>query len=143
MRQLRSIAELCPYYDGIAVYYARSLWKELGGYMLTNDCEKVGGNSGNSNSRAFIRTKVFEADQKAFSIFPNPTKGNVQINYLIESEQSVSIQFYDVIGKLATERKLSENSIHNLNLTELQQGIYFYRLLQGGDVKEHGKLIIK
>ncbi|MEQ8908953.1 MAG: T9SS type A sorting domain-containing protein, partial [Vicingaceae bacterium] len=62
---------------------------------------------------------------------------------LVESEQNVSIQLFNVLGKLTIERKLSENSNHNLNLTELQQGIYFYRLLDGSNVQEHGKLIIK
>ncbi|MEQ8910590.1 MAG: hypothetical protein RIC95_15445, partial [Vicingaceae bacterium] len=66
MQQLRSIAELCPYYDGIAVYYARSLWKELGGYMLTNDCERIDNTT--NRGKAFIRTKSLQSENETFAI---------------------------------------------------------------------------
>ncbi|NOQ72883.1 MAG: T9SS type A sorting domain-containing protein [Crocinitomix sp.] len=80
-----------------------------------------------------------------FSLFPNPTNGNVLLNYQLSEVATVTIKIMDVSGKTILTKNLEEVAIgfHSLqmNLTSLSSGTYFYVLL-ANDVSFIERLII-
>ncbi len=66
-----------------------------------------------------------------FSCYPNPVKGILHINLTGISTGQTNIQLYDITGKNIKSTEIeNKGSIlnYNLNLSSLQQGIYFIRL---------------
>jgi hypothetical protein len=67
-----------------------------------------------------------------FSIFPNPFKDKLTINYYLENEKKVKIQLFDYSGKEVintTENNWSAVGNHTIEIStnDLPSGIYFYR----------------
>lgn len=64
--------------------------------------------------------------ETSFSIFPNPTKGDIQLswdnNYVV-----VNYQIYDVVGKLVAEKQMLKRG-EPINLSALNNGLYFLKI---------------
>jgi len=73
------------------------------------------------------------------SIFPNPAREYVTINFAGEYHQ-VSFELYDVTGRRLILRQIENGE--RLNLEELQNGIYLYRISTEGLIQT-GKLMKK
>jgi len=62
------------------------------------------------------------------NLFPNPATDNVQVNYTLTSETTVTINLYDVTGKLvATDSKgeqVKGRHFAHINTTDLAKGFY-------------------
>jgi hypothetical protein len=139
---LEKIALLCPTYDGIAVYQARSILKQMGYPMIVNQCELIQENSG--TQQVIKRLSSLEEENQAdFVIYPNPTSGLVNIAYTIKAGELFTFELFDVVGKKHKEIRLGEGKLHTINLEQMHQGIYFFRLLAKGEVLQSGKLIIE
>lgn len=76
-------------------------------------------------------------DDLSLSVFPNPAKGNIAINYSLTAPSNVTIDIYNIIG--AKVMSVSKASQHSGNNTEqvnfgntLSNGIYFIRISAGG-----------
>jgi hypothetical protein len=79
-------------------------------------------------------------EPNSFSIYPNPTKGNLNIN----SSKSLSnplFELYDVKGSkiLSNQFKLSEP----IDVSELQPSMYIYNVKDGSELKQSGKILIE
>ena len=77
-------------------------------------------------------------EQKSFSIYPNPTKGFLKIN---SSEPFIdpTIEVYDLKGSRILSKPFKTDD--NINISELKPSIYFYKIIDGNEVKQSGKLI--
>jgi acetyl esterase/lipase len=62
----------------------------------------------------------------SFSITPNPTKGDLQINWDTKYT-TVAYQVYDVLGKLMDEKQIVNNG-ETISLTSLTNGVYFLKI---------------
>jgi hypothetical protein len=133
---LYRIAALCPYYDGIAVYFAREVLMQMGAMTGVNECEITP----KATTKAFKRLKNSAAD---FKLYPNPTKGEVNLEYSIEADEVVNFELFDVLGKKQQTIQLRERNLHRINVSKLNTGIYFYRLSGTDGVRESGKLMIE
>lgn len=64
----------------------------------------------------------------SLNLFPNPATDNVQVNYTLSSESMVTINLYDVTGKLvATESKGEQaqgRHFAHINTSDLAKGFY-------------------
>jgi acetyl esterase/lipase len=69
---------------------------------------------------------IFENNITAFSIIPNPTDGNIKINWN-DNFNEVKYQIYDVFGKLLVDNQ-SINKEQVINLNEFSIGLYFIKL---------------
>lgn len=144
---LRLMSLECPYYDGIAVYHARYVLEALGEKTFVNPCELVerpvksvnqnGNKSGNGNE--LNQREIAEQ----FKIYPNPTKGVVNIDFSVSDNEMVSIEIIDLMGKVQIVKGLRTSSFHTIELNELNTGIYFYRLVKNDATIHSGKLIIE
>jgi hypothetical protein len=71
-------------------------------------------------------TTVFPTDF-SISIFPNPTKGTVSVEFSKETNQSLSIEIVDLFGKKLNELTLNQERI--FDISEFPDGIYFVSLI--------------
>jgi hypothetical protein len=77
-------------------------------------------------------------EPNSFSIYPNPTKGNLNINSS-ESLTNPIIELYDVKGSkiLSNPFRLTEP----IDVSDLQPSMYIYNVKDGSEVKQSGKII--
>lgn len=79
------------------------------------------------------------------SIYPNPTNGNAEIDFLLTSSSNINIKIYDVTGRcvktILNEKKSEGGQKITLNATELRNGIYFYTIT-GDGFSETKKFVI-
>lgn len=85
-------------------------------------------------------TNIFGSETSHIaSIFPNPAREYITINFAGEYHQ-VSFELYDVTGRRVILRQVENGE--RLNLEELQNGIYFYRI-SAEELIQTGKLMKK
>ena len=79
------------------------------------------------------------------SIFPNPTNGELTVNYYLVNESSVVVDLTDLNGKIVSrlvdENAGSGNYSKHLNVNGTTKGIYFVKLQMNG-TETFKKLII-
>jgi hypothetical protein len=74
--------------------------------------------------------------QNSLMVYPNPTKGFVNI----QSVETVSVEVYDMIGKLILSKKI-ENEFQNLDLTNFPTGIYLLKATNTNGLTQTHKII--
>jgi hypothetical protein len=74
----------------------------------------------------------------SFSIYPNPTKGNLKINYS-ESLINPLFELYDIKGSKIFSKPF--NFSEPIDVNGLKPSIYFYKIIDGNEVKQSGKVI--
>ncbi len=138
----RLMARECPYYDGIAVYQARYILNAFDERNIVNPCELVervqsviGQNNSKNNNKFIIN--------QSFSIYPNPTKDVVTIDFKVNENEAVNIEIIDVMGKVQIKERLDASTFHTIQLKNMKTGIYFYRLIKNDAAIYNGKLIIE
>ena len=65
------------------------------------------------------------------------------LNFEVNEKDNVTFELYDVLGKQQTISRLNATNQHQIKLSNVQPGIYFYRLLVNDAASESGKLIIE
>ncbi len=84
-------------------------------------------------------TAVNELEENMFGVglFPNPTTGNVSINYQLEHAANVSIAIHNVLGETVYSEGLGvrSNGVNSINLDleamNLNSGAYFVQIING------------
>lgn len=71
-------------------------------------------------------TNVFPTDF-SISIFPNPTKGKVNVEFTEEINQNLSLEVFDLFGKKLNELTLNKERV--FDISEFPDGIYFVSLI--------------
>ncbi len=79
------------------------------------------------------------ANASGVNIFPNPNNGYINVT-LNENATNSVIEIYDALGKLVVLKTLSTTQT-TINTTELNQGMYTYRIRNNEGVINRGKLI--
>ena len=74
--------------------------------------------------------------QNSLVVYPNPTKGFINI----QSVETVSVEVYDMIGKLILSKKI-ENEFQNLDLTNFPTGIYLLKATNTNGFTQTHKII--
>jgi hypothetical protein len=71
-----------------------------------------------------------------FSVYPNPSSGNVQVSYTSKTSGPVSIDVYDESGRMLKRLFNGEEIVgdhtHTFDLSKSTQGSYFIRLTHDG-----------
>jgi hypothetical protein len=131
------VANKCPFYDGIAVYQARSALYQLGYPLISNDCEStLPVQRGQKRLRSVT-------EEKSFVIYPNPTKENVNLRYEVKDNEEVYFELHDIVGKKVMKQRLNSSLLHTIDLKTVRHGIYLYRLVNTEEVLLSGKLVIE
>ncbi|MBN2164659.1 MAG: T9SS type A sorting domain-containing protein [Marinilabiliaceae bacterium] len=67
-------------------------------------------------------------ETNVFSVFPNPTNGIITISSI--NEQIKRIEIVDINGKSSLQKSLTgENPVHEINISHLNNGMYFINLI--------------
>ncbi|MBL0341851.1 MAG: T9SS type A sorting domain-containing protein [Bacteroidetes bacterium] len=82
---------------------------------------------------------AISATSLTFKVYPNPFVDRITIE-LSNSDQPVSIEIYDILGKLNSSYQLTDMK-NELNLSELTSGIYFIKLSAGQQVLDTVRMI--
>jgi hypothetical protein len=85
-------------------------------------------------------TGINEIFSNSISVYPNPNNGLINISLTSELAQHSSLEIYDAIGKLVVKQVLA-NELNAINISNLNNGIYLFKLLNNSDIIKIGKLI--
>lgn len=79
-----------------------------------------------------------------FVMYPNPNKGNFNIQFSSTSSTGVAVFVHDILGRKIYEKKFenASNFNQNIQLTNAQAGIYLLTVIDG-DRKEVRKIVIE
>ncbi len=63
-------------------------------------------------------------------VFPNPTKGNVNVSIELRENRNVSIEVFNVLGKIVAQAELgnTRNAQQTISLAEFSDGLYFVKV---------------
>ena len=81
------------------------------------------------------------------SVYPNPTTDNTQILFNSAIDGFVTIKMYNVLG--AEVIILYDNNVEeghnsfNVNLENIEEGIYFISMISEGEVVETTKILVQ
>ncbi|MNX77692.1 Ser-Thr-rich glycosyl-phosphatidyl-inositol-anchored membrane family protein [compost metagenome] len=116
--------------------------------LLINDYFQ--GDTGNLNSwsieicrlSAVLNTPNFGLAD--FKIYPNPNKGNFNVQFNSESGNEIKINVHDISGRLIFNKTYQNTGLfsENLQLNNVQSGVYLVNVIDG-DRKEVKKIIIE
>jgi subtilisin-like proprotein convertase family protein len=89
-----------------------------------------------------LATPDFELND--FVVFPNPNKGNFNIQFTTKSDAGVKVMVYDVLGRKLFENdfKSESNFNENIQLKNLYPGVYMLTVIDG-ERKQVRKIIIE
>jgi hypothetical protein len=77
-------------------------------------------------------------DDISFNVYPNPARSQVNINYALTNEADVQVAMYDLTGNMLRMIDLGtlREQAHQLtlNISDLQNGLYFVRIQAGNSV---------
>ena len=85
---------------------------------------------------------VDETQLAVNGIYPTPMVDNLTIETNGIASESLSVDFFDITGKLIDESSLREN-INVLNVTDLKPGIYFVRVYNNEELLLTRKVVKK
>lgn len=74
------------------------------------------------------------------SIYPNPNNGILNIEISTNLVSNTSLLIYDALGKIVVNQVLL-NEINTININDLDNGIYVYKILDKSNIIKIGKLI--
>ena len=131
---LNNIAYQNPKKGGNAVYMARVM---LGIIVFDNDVKE-------KSLRRKSIAPIPIAKQLSYQLFPNPNNGNMNLLYSMNKASKGDFYLYDITGSLIKKYTLQsgENNLFLINETELNNGVYLYKVVIDNEVKISDKLII-
>lgn len=88
-----------------------------------------------------VTTSVEEASAaQNVNVFPNPNNGNFNVALELSNDSEVIIELFDLQGRLLKMEQLGRVNgtiQHNMNVTELAQGIYILKTTIGDEASTH------
>jgi hypothetical protein len=84
---------------------------------------------------------VYFADDKTYSVFPNPIEKESELQILTNA-QDVSIRFYDRTGNLIKQQDVPF-SLFRINVADLAPGLYLFSIQKGSALVSSGRLVVK
>jgi len=143
LEKLHEIALLCPFEFGDGVYIARGLLNIADTFQMiyTNICET---NIGNQKSILNEDIDIDELVNMQLSVYPNPAKDLVNIEYTNTEDNIGSILFivYDLMGKKLLEKMIMSGESAIVSTESLVQGVYVYKFLHENKIVKKDKLVI-
>jgi len=132
---LETIAAQCPMHYGTAVYQARAVLFDLKNQNYRSACENV---VPNAFSERIGQTTDNLAQTPDINVYPNPANTVVFID--AKNHETVVLKLYDVMGHLVIDKSVA--STEKIDINNLSNGIYIYKLYHNDTELKVGKLII-
>ena len=87
-----------------------------------------------------VNTEAFEVNE--LSVYPNPNKGQFNIEWNNSSPKNAVLNIHDVSGKLIFTEMLDNDILHPINLSTIPSGIYLLSVVND-EFEHHEKMIIE
>jgi hypothetical protein len=85
-------------------------------------------------------TGIDELTPSFISVYPNPHTGSVNLVLPAELAQHAVIEMYDALGKLMLKHDLT-HELNTINMMDLPNGLYTYKVINQSQVVKVGKLV--
>ena len=85
-------------------------------------------------------TGIDELTSSFISVYPNPHTGSVNLVLPTELAQHAVIEMYDALGKLVLKHDLTQE-LNTINMMDLPNGLYTYKVINQSQVVKVGKLV--
>jgi hypothetical protein len=126
--------------EGCGMYYSYR-----GGYggEPHYSCNLTYYRKGSTVCGSYSTSGIEEKAWAELAVYPNPGEGVFEVDYSL-SGSAGRLMIFDLSGKMIKEYNLEEglNNTLRADLRSLYNGIYFYRLLAGDEVKASDKIVI-
>lgn len=73
-------------------------------------------------------TGIKDIVNNVFSIYPNPSKGQLHINWKNGVSGDAQVMISDISGRVIYNQSTSTKSVIEIDLTKLNQGVYFIKV---------------
>jgi hypothetical protein len=85
-------------------------------------------------------TGINEVVANSISVYPNPNNGILNILLTSELSKNSIVEIYDGIGKLVVKQILT-NEVNTINISNLNNGIYTFKVLNNSNLVKIGKIV--
>jgi hypothetical protein len=85
-------------------------------------------------------TGINEVLANSISVYPSPTSGLINVILTSELSKNSTIEVYDAVGKLVVKQVLASEA-NAINISNLTNGIYTFKVLNNSNLIKTGKLI--
>ncbi|MBL4587332.1 MAG: T9SS type A sorting domain-containing protein [Flavobacteriales bacterium] len=79
-----------------------------------------------------LQSGIDETEISDFSIYPNPTDGNINLSITVEANTKLQVEVLNVVGEKVVEQNIGYKSVGkhsiNMDLGSIASGIYFLRI---------------
>ena len=138
---LYSIAAQCPKAGGQAVYFARSIYGLIADVIWEDDDRCF--ISSDRMMRADTDTAVSYTDSAMLiKLYPNPARNLVNILFIRVPDNSLTLDILDILGGKVQCQKVSTTSIATIEIKNLADGLYVFRLSEGLKIVKQQKISI-
>lgn len=104
--------------------------------------QKDAGASYSANCGVTTGVTVVNSAKFDFSIYPNPANDVITINYDGLNEANSSIEITNTVGQIIMKQDVANETLKNINVSNLSNGIYYVQLKQNGKSIATKKLVI-
>lgn len=136
LNALKNLASLCPFTDGTSVYQARAIVKYYDTLVYVNSCEysTIGSESKTINTPTKLNTSKEALNTL---VYPNPANTEITVSTEVNGAKMI---IFNVVGQILINKEL--NSFTKLDVSELKNGTYLYKIVKGSSIIKADKLII-
>ena len=85
-------------------------------------------------------TGINEVVANSISVYPNPSNGILNLSITAELAKNSTLEVYDALSKLVVKQILT-NEINSINISNLNNGIYTFKVLNNDKLVKTGKLV--
>lgn len=141
------IASLCPEMYGPVVFRARSLYTTLYHDLpVWNDDSCLTVDTSYFAGRKMHNTRTITQDDavQQYAIFPNPNDENITIRQIVDDNEPIKIEVFDVVGQLVYSNLIIfEEGVYRLQLPNINQGMYLLNITDDKERKFMFKFVVE
>lgn len=100
-------------------------FEDKNGLVVNNEDELMQIETESFDSENKLSTKSFTDNLSLFTVYPNPTRGELTVTL---PEGSYNLQLTDVTGKLVADFGSNKQSTQTLDISHLENGMYFLKI---------------
>ncbi len=93
----------------------------------------IGTNNQKEDQILFQETRLENFLEKNISIHPNPNTGFFNIDFSVPTEEPVSIQVRNIMGKVVFDKKLNGENFYYIDISKHQAGLYYVQIMIGNN----------
>lgn len=141
---IKTIAELCPYTHGYAVYLARTIMAEFDSVFVEyqDSCEEF--NEQNNGRFGFNNDEKQELynieESENWQVYPIPTSNYLFVTTTIVNPKSRLILF-NLLGDIILDDNIT-NQVTSLNTSQLPNGLYYIQIIDNSQLIFKTKVVV-